>query len=77
VLVLPVLSVLRWVRHRLVFKRGWSVGVVRKRRLLWPKKVRLERFATAAEAGARAALVVAEVESWPRSGPSEVRPATA
>lgn len=27
VLVLPVLSVVRWVRHRLIFKRGRSVGV--------------------------------------------------
>ncbi len=53
VLVLPLLAVVRWVRHRLLFKRGWSVGVVRERRFLWPKKVRLERFRTEAEARAR------------------------
>ncbi len=62
VLVLPVLAVLRWVRHRLLFKRGWSVGVVRERRFLWPKKIRLERFRTEAEARARAHEVIAELE---------------
>jgi hypothetical protein len=65
VLVLPVLGVVRSVRHRLVFKRGWSVGVVRKRRFLWPTKVRLERLAGEAEARARAAQVLAEMERWP------------
>ena len=67
ILVLPVLGVLRWVRHRLVFKRGWSVGVVRARRFLWPKKVRLERFGTEAEARAGAARLIAELEG--RSAP--------
>lgn len=67
VLVLPVLAVLRWVRHRLLFKRGWSVGVVRERRFLWPKKVRLERLRTEAEARARAAEVIAELEGSPTS----------
>ncbi len=67
ILVLPVLGVLRWVRHRLVFKRGWSVGVVRSRRFLWPKKVRLERFGTEAEARAGAARLIAELEG--RSSP--------
>ena len=62
VLVLPVLAVLRRVRHRLLFKRGWSVGVVRERRFLWPKKVRLERFGTEAEARARTREVIAELE---------------
>jgi hypothetical protein len=62
VLVLPVLAVLRWVRHRLLFKRGWSVGVVRERRFLWPKKIRLERFGTEAAARARAHEVIAELE---------------
>ncbi len=66
VLVLPVLAVLRWVRHRLLFKRGWSVGVVRERRFLWPKKVRLERFCTEAEARARAREVIAELEGHRR-----------
>lgn len=62
IFVLPVLAGLRRVRHRLLFKRGWSVGVVRKRRFLWPKKVRLERFAGEAEARARAAALLAELE---------------
>lgn len=65
ILVLPVLSLVRWVRHRLLFRRGWSVGVVRKRRFLWPKKVRLERFRTEAEARARVVEVMSEVERWP------------
>ena len=34
VLVVPVLCLLRWVRHRILFKRGWSIGVVRNRRFL-------------------------------------------
>lgn len=63
VLVLPVLSLVRWVRHHLLFKRGWWVGVVRKRRFLWPEKVRLERFRTEAEARARAAEVIADLET--------------
>jgi len=67
ILVLPVLGVLRWVRHRVLFKRGWSVGVVRKRRFLWPKKLRLERYPDEAQARARAAQLLTEVESWPRS----------
>lgn len=67
ILVLPVLALVRWVRHRLLFKRGWSVGVVRSRRFLWPKKVRLERFRTEAEARARAAEVIAEFERSPAS----------
>lgn len=62
IVVLPVLALLRWVRHRLLFKRGWSVGVVRQRRWLWPKKVRLERFRSEGEARARAAELIAELE---------------
>ena len=62
VLVLPVLGVVRWVRHRLVFRGGWSVGVVRSRRFLWPKKVRVERFRTEADARSRVAGVIAELE---------------
>lgn len=65
VLVLPVLALVRWVRHRLLFKGGWSVGVVRKRRFLWPKKVRLERLGSEAGARARAAEVIAELEDGP------------
>ncbi|MGI9022269.1 MAG: hypothetical protein ACR2HV_03335 [Acidimicrobiales bacterium] len=66
ILVLPVLGVLRWVRHRWMFKRGWSVGAVRKRRFLWPKKVYLERLPDEARARVRAGEVLAEVEDWPR-----------
>jgi len=66
ILVLPVLALVRVVRHRLVFKRGWSVGVVRDRRFLWPKKVRLERFPDEIRARARAAELWVEVESWDR-----------
>ena len=62
VLVMPVLGVLRWVRHRLLFRRGWSVGVVRNRRFLWPKKVGLDRYRTEAEARAKAEQVIAELE---------------
>ncbi len=65
ILVMPWLALLRWVRHRLLFKRGWSVGVVRDRRFLWPKKVRLERFGNEAEARARVAEVIAELENGP------------
>lgn len=61
ILVLPVLSVVRWVRHRVLFKRGWSVGVVRKRRFLWPEKVRVERFPDEAQARARVPEVMAEL----------------
>ena len=61
VLVLPVLGLVRWARHRLLFKRGWSVGVVRRRRFLWPKKVRVERFPDEAQARARVPVVMAEV----------------
>ena len=64
ILVLPVLGLLRWVRHRLLFDRGWSVGVVRDRRFLWPKKVRLERYPDEATARRRAVEVIAEVEGW-------------
>ncbi len=63
VLVMPVLCLLRWVRHRFLFKRGWSVGVVRKRRLVWPKKVRLERYPTEGEARAQVDQVIRELES--------------
>jgi hypothetical protein len=62
VLVMPFLGVIRWVRHRLLFRKGWSVGAVRPRRFLWPKKVRLERFRTEAEARARAAQLIDELE---------------
>lgn len=65
VLVMPVLGVLRWTRHRVLFKGRWSVGVVRERRFLWPEKVRLERCADEAEARRRAAQVLAEMEGWP------------
>lgn len=63
VLVMPVLCLLRWVRHRFLFKRGWSVGVVTNRRFLWPRKVRLERYPTEAEARARVDQVIRELES--------------
>ena len=63
VLVVPVLCLLRWVRHRILFKRGWSIGVVRNRRFLWPKKVRLERYPTEGEARARVDQVIGELES--------------
>lgn len=63
VLVMPVLFLLRWVRHRILFKRGWSVGVVTNRRFLWPKKVRLERYPTEAEARARVDQMTRELES--------------
>jgi hypothetical protein len=65
VFVLPVLGVVRWVRHRLVFKGGWSVGVVRPRRFLWPKKIRVDRFRTEAEARARVSGLIAELEGRP------------
>ncbi len=65
ILVIPVLAGLRWVRHRFVFERGWSVGVVRNRGFLWPEKVRLERFPHEAKARARAAEVWSDVENWP------------
>jgi len=65
IVVLPVLGVLRWTRHRLVFKRGWSVAVVRKRRFLWPRKVRLERLPDEARARARAAEILSEVGNLP------------
>lgn len=62
VLVLPVLAVLRRVRHHLLYRRGWSVGVVSSRRFLWPKKVRLERFRDEAQARVRAAQLIGELE---------------
>ena len=65
ILVMPWLALVRWVRHRLLFKGGWSVGVVRDRRFLWPKKVRLERLGSEAEARVRAAEVIAELEEGP------------
>ncbi len=66
IVALPVLFVLRWVRHRLVFKRGWSVGVVRDRNFLWPEKVRLERFPDEVRARERAAEVWSDIGTWDR-----------
>jgi hypothetical protein len=63
VFVLPVLGVVRWARHRFLFRRGWSVGVVAERRFLWAKKVRHERFSSEADARTRAAALIVELES--------------
>ena len=70
VLVLPVLAVLRRVRHHLLYRGGWSVGVVSSRRFLWPKKVRLERYRGETEARARAAQLIGELEGQEQAADS-------
>ena len=58
-MVLLVLCLPRWVRDRVLFKRGW--------RVLWPKKVRLERYPDEASARARAAEVLSEIDGCQRA----------
>jgi len=75
VLVAPIVCLLRWARHRFVFRRGWSVAVFSKRRFLWARKLRLERFRSETDAKVRAAALFEELGSGPRwAASSEPRP---
>jgi hypothetical protein len=55
------MALLRRLAFHMVFKGGWSVAVVRTRRLLWDKVVRQERFPTKAGATSRAVELVDEL----------------
>jgi hypothetical protein len=44
---------IHWLRHRLQFRRGWSVGVLRPRQVWFDQLVHLERLDSKARAASR------------------------